>query len=331
MSTGTMEKVWTKEEGFKKGWLKRKKVFLKPLEDHGMTLIAKDKDSIHKFMYEGASRGYCLPFDPKMGGLIDPFESREEKEFFEQMTGEKDLGVSSDPNCYWTKFKVRIKKDPILMKIGEEYDLSIPQHVLAVKILRFQDEIAKSAEEARVKNYKHWKFVLVDEDYEKSITTRKINTEAEAWMYFGSIKDSLEKMEGFLRVYIFNNKVFADVPQDPTTNFLMTEIEKIIKTDVKAFLQTANDPDYDIKLFIIRAIKLGAIEKNGVNSYCLPGEAKFNWVEFVEYVKRIKEIEDEDPSDLYKKIIARMDLTTNVRFGKVVAKSKKDKEEKEVK
>jgi hypothetical protein len=318
----TMEKKWKLEDGFKKGWLKKQKVILKPIEGHGMTLIAKDRDSIHAFMYENASRGYCLPFDPKFGGLINPFESNEEKEFFEQMTGEKDLSVSSDPNCYWNKYRVRIKKDPVLMKLGEEYNLSNPQHMLAVKVLRMQDEIACSAQEAREKNYKHWKFMLVDEDYEETLNTQKINTEQEVWFHFGSIKDSIEKMEGFLRMYNVNNKLFGEVPQDPTSGMLMKEIEKLIRNNPKSYLTTANDPDYDIKLFIIKALKVGAVEKHGVNSYSVPGEAKYSWEEFVEFVKRAKELEEEDIHDSYLKICARIDTLGAIR-------NKIEKEDKE--
>jgi hypothetical protein len=307
----------TREEGLKKGYLKNKKIKLIPLIDRGMTLITADKkNSLHSFSYDGAVRHYPLAMDDKFN-LRDPFDNDDERFFFESYFG-RNLGTTSNSWFRTDESIVKLSLDASFKQNGYIMDMSNPEDVLRYKILTTQDDIAPSLEATKnpLTNKPHWKFVLVDEGFEDTQNANKAKAQAAAWMEYGRITDSKEKMIGFLEVYLANNKKLQEIPADPTQDFLMNEMFKILESDKEGLLETSRDPDFEIKQFVIKAVKLGVVEKQGVNQYNLPGETKFTYNEFIDYIKLAKEQKDTDPNDVYGKILTRMDTVEGIKNSK---------------
>lgn len=307
----------TREEGLRKGYLVNKKKKLIPIEDRGMTLITADKkNSLHKFSYDGAVRHYPLAMDERFN-LRNPFKSDEERFFFEDYFG-RDLSTTASSWFFKDEAVVKLSLDQSFKQNGYVMDMSNPEDVLREKILASQDDIAPSLEAIRnpLTNKPHWKFVLVDEDFEDTQKANKAKEQAAAWMEYGRITDSKEKMIAFLEVYLANNKKLQEIPNDPSQEFLMNEMFKILDSDKEGLLETSKDPDFETKQFVIKAVKIGAVEKHGVNQYSLPGETKFTYDEFIDYIKMAKDQKDTDPNDTYMKLLSRMDIAEGIKNNK---------------
>jgi hypothetical protein len=300
----------TREEGFKKGFLKHKKVWLKPIPEKKLTLITGG-NTVHSFTYDGATYEWCLPQNANLD-YFNPFDSEEEQHYFEDLLG-KDLSTNRGPLCFWNSENaesvVSIIVDASIRSIGYELNMESPNDVIRYKILKKQHDIAPSWEKRN--DRMHYKWMLVDSDVEDTTKKKEADLAIDAYTFFGTIKESKEKMSDFLTLYFMNNKEYKEVSEDTTTAVLMSQVQNIVQKDIAGFLETSTDPNREQKTLIIKGLKIGAIEKHGVNSYSFPSGIKYTLKEFVEILDSYKENQDEE----YLKLIARLDVHSNKKLS----------------
>jgi len=196
----------TIEEGIKLGFLEDKTVFLKPIFRDGKMI--KDKNHQGYFMWEGASKTYVLNTNA-YGELIDPFKNEQERKFFESMLS-LDLNPRLRADNFWHKFGVRIIKDVNLMERGIPFKLNNPEDNLRVRILKLSGEVIGPEDDATL----HHKFRLIDEDYTEKQASKDTDQLEVIWTFFGEIKDSDEKMNDFLSIYLATKGLAKIVPKD---------------------------------------------------------------------------------------------------------------------
>lgn len=291
------QKLISLDDAFKKGYLSKEKVILKPVIRGGKMIT--DPAHIGYFMFDGASVLYSLPEDSR-GILINPFSNEEERKFFESAL-DVDLNVHKKKDNFWHTFYVRVTKDAAFMEYGIKFDLSDPMDALRVKILKKQQEIADGWDN----RYEHpeYKFVLVPENYEDLSNMKELDENQKLWTFYGSIKDSSKKMVDFLSIYLITKKSSGEVPSNPSNEYLATEIKKAFTEDKDIVLKIIDDPDSAIKLFIAKAVRVGSIQRAGLANYRFAGDdLKYTLPELITRVKDLKEITD----DLYLKIEAQI-------------------------
>lgn len=287
----------TREEAIKKGFLQEKKVFLKPVPRKGK--MVNDPAHTAFFMYDGAFIKFTLPNERHRPVLVNPFKSTEEKEFFE-----KELDVDLNPykkeGNFWHTFKVKFQKSASTMMYGVEFDLADPIDNLRWRVLTFCPEVAPSWDERERRP--SYRFALVESDYEEKKASSDLDLIEEMFTFYGTIKNSPVKMRQFLEIYFMETRQLKEVPEDADRSFMQREIKEIMEVNKEGFLKVSRDEDYDMKLLILKAIKRGAIEKTGVNSYNIVGDISgMRLVELVNYLKSLKETTD----DLYLRLEAQ--------------------------
>ena len=287
----------TKELGLEKGFLQNKKIWLKPIPRGGKMIT--DPNHRGYFMWEGASKSFCLALD-KRNELVTPFKTEAEQRFFSEIL-DLDLNVYKKKENFWHSFYVVITKDHKLMTEGVEFDLSDPMDNLRVRVLKQQREIAPSWDDRF--GSMAYKFAFVDEDYEEKTSTIEMDVMEAIWTYWGEIKTSAKKMKEFLGIYHMEKKSLKVVPQDATKEFLSSEIKKIIDSDKETAYKIIKDEDSAIKLMILRAMVAGAITKEGVGTFSIVGDGeKYGYADFIGHLKFLKETTD----PLYQKIEAQI-------------------------
>jgi hypothetical protein len=297
----------TVEEALEKGYLQQGKIKLMPVIKGGKMI--NDPAHVGFFMFDGASVQLCLPTDAR-GVLVNPFKSEEEKKFFEEAL-DVDLNLHKKKDNFWHNFYVKIIKDAAFMEFGIEFNLIDPLDNLRVRVLKLQPIVADDI--SKKDDRPEYKFAMVPEDYKDRAVLDEMDSQQKIWTYWGSIKDSSKKMVDFLTLYLMTKKTGKEVPADATVEFLASEISKIINEDKKGFLEVITDPDSSIKLFIGKALRIGAIQKSGVNSYMFPGaEVRYTLKELVEELTEMKKMTD----DTYLKIKAQIDRYEDRRAGK---------------
>jgi len=288
-----MENKVTKEDIYKKGYLEDKKILLKPVVRGGG--IIKEPTHMGYFMWEGASIYVSLPMNDR-GDLVNIFRDDEERKFFEQKLS-LDLSVHKKKDNFWRKFTVKITKDGELMYEGKRFNLADPMDNLRVRVLKQQEFIAPEWDKRYAKG--HYKFVLVGEDHEEEQADVELDAMERVFTYFGSIKDSPKKMKDFLRAYLLETRSSKEVSDDSDKAWLRKEIKGIIDHDRETFLKLCDDDQLDLKQFIANGVKVGAIQKEGINKFVIPGETvKYSFPEMVGYVSKLKDETD----DAYIKI-----------------------------
>ena len=186
---------------------------------------------------------------------------------------------------------------------GKKFDLSDPMDNLRVRVLRFTPEVAPTWEERTDKP--SYRFALVQQDYEEQKAVGEAKMMEEAWKYFGSMDNNRQKMEDFISVYYNQKRSTKTIPSDCTKEWLLSQLSNILREDIETFLAIKNDEDFEIKAFITKAIKIGAITKEGVNKFKIASDSTvWSYTELVSFMKQ----EKEDSGDLYLKIKQQLNI-----------------------
>lgn len=290
----------TKEEAFRKGYLQNKKVYLRPVIRGGKMITSPEHVAF--FQYEGASNWFQLPKN-RMGVLVDPFDSEEERTFFEKAL-DVDLNVHKKKDNFWHTFFVKVVKDYGLMHEGYVFNLADPLDNLRWRVTKLQEMVAPSWDERT--NRGEYRFALVEEGYAEEVEQSNTNKTIEAYTYLGSIQNSIPKMKDFLGVYYLEKKEMKFVPEDADKDWLKKEIKKVIESEIDIALKIINDSDARIKNFILQGIRAGAIIKSARNKYDIPGEGtSYTYDELVSYLTKAEEVKD----DVYLKMAAQIKVS----------------------
>lgn len=220
--------------------------------------LVQDPEHEASFLFGTAINELTVPLD-RNGRLKDPLTANE-REWFEEYDKELNLekgDTSINGKNMWIGYKIQLDKSIRIL------DLSDPRDYIDYKVLLVNtDKIAPSwAEKDKKATYL---YALVDEESEEKEEASRADKMRRAYEHFGRISEDPDEMKKFLRIY------GRQVAEDSKVNWLKSQLQDIIDTDLKGYLNVAEDEDYDMKDFINRAIKAGAIIKQR-NQYKLPG------------------------------------------------------------
>lgn len=283
----------TKEEAIKKGILENKTVTLKPLLRAGKMI--KDPKHFGYFMFTGAFKNYVLPKNERSGMFI-PILTDEELKFFNEEMRE-DLSFNKKIDNFWTKFSVRIQKTDTFIRDGITYNLADPYENLQVRVLKANKEVAPSYELRDT--HPAYRFYFVAENEENMAAAKDAELEQSMWMFLGSVSSSRKKMIDILSVYYAEKARSNELDLNVTKEWLIGEVRGLIKKDPEFILEIMDNPEYEIKAFIIDGVRSGAIAKTGRNKYNIIGDSS-NY-DYVGITKRIAQLK-KDTHDDYLRI-----------------------------
>lgn len=296
----SIERVTT-EEAINRGYLEDRIVYLKPIPRKGKMI--KDPGHSGYFMYDGAYEDYCLAKN-RSGELINIFNSDEEREFFEKTLDLKLSTFSKANEKFWNNFRVKFIKSADSMKRGQKFDLSVPIENLKYRVLKSNSDRIIDDWEKRF-DRPSYRFCLVDADYETTASNLKFDMMQKAFTKYGELKTSPKRMKEFLSIFLSTYDRGKTIPETMDQKFLERELTKIIEEKQAKFVELAEDPNYDIKVFIYKGLASGAIEKIGVNKYLIVGESvNHEYTSLVNYLKNAKKTTD----DVYFKIQNQIDI-----------------------
>lgn len=222
-----------------------------------LSSVNKDHDGLHT--YTGAGRRYTLPYSLSKRGLVNPFESEEQREELERElnlpTGE--LSIYKKKDNYWHSFEILLNKNEL------QLDMRNPEDVLRLLMLKANVDEISPTYKGRMEGL--FKYAIVDADSETNERAIKAHTVKNAYKKLGQMEDSTETMVNFLTVY--GKKPGAN----PKNEFLVSEIDKIIESDLHGFMDVVEDDNFEYKLLIQNAIQVGALNHPTKTRYELPG------------------------------------------------------------
>ena len=249
-SNNTMDSLATK-------YLPNRKVSVKPIVREKGSWLPKGHDG--EFMYSGCKRSYVLPIDGKRNQMVSIL-TREEQDFFERslFLNSGDLSIYKKADNFWASYKFHVDVD----KEGITLDLSDPMDNLRWRVLKLNPEIAPSWADRFGSG--EYKFALVEEGEQILGEVTKANKNQEAYKFLTEVENSVERMTDFLKVY--GKRPAPNSKKD----FLKSELQKLINSNIDEYLKVARDKDFEMKIFIDNCLEVGALLKDK-NKYSLPG------------------------------------------------------------
>lgn len=231
-------------------YLQNKKIAVKIVEKQRSGYL---KNSDGNTIWTGCKRTYQAPTNQY--DRIIQLLTKDEQVWFEKEMGLEtgSLAPSARKNNFWREFKVTLDKK------GKMLDLTDPEDFLSWKVLSASNTIANSKGEI---NPMIHDFYMVTEEEEQEVDSRLAEKYEEASVLFAKISKSDKKMKSILRLL---GK--GSIPSDANTKWLKAELVKIIEQKEKIhgvpgttdFIRVANDPDFDIKIFLLDAMEINEI------------------------------------------------------------------------
>jgi hypothetical protein len=246
--------------------LREKKYVVRPIRRKG-AWVGPDHDSA--FMNDGAKMGIVIPVQAG-NVLVNPipeFTAEDVETFAQELGLENALKLNIHvPKCYWRGRTVMIDRN------GLHLDLSKVEDLVKFLVLRADTErISRTWGERFDRGT--YKFALVEEGEELLDKVSNLEEKKNAYILFGKMDASSDKMKDFLYVYYLQKKDAKKPPRNATIDQLKSEIGKIIEDDMKTYLFILQDDYYTLKLLIQKANEIGALRRDR-SIYSLPGSDK---------------------------------------------------------
>jgi hypothetical protein len=213
----------------------------------GLAATVGEDHIISGGMIEGASRRFCVP-KLRNGGLKNVL-TKEEKEWFES---NKFFGVNlSIYSEFWKDFAVKLyKHDKIL-------DLSDAEDYLQYKVLLAWDKVIAPSLKAMTENNRAtYQYVLIEENEEVQVRGEELGLTKKAWKLYAKYEDNRDVLTSILS--LMSNKKVSD---SASMKFLRAQVENLVDTRTKDFVNLVEDSDFEIKQLIALAEVAGIIVK----------------------------------------------------------------------
>lgn len=288
------------KEALEAGFLKDKKVYLRLIVKAGAMI--KDPKHIGYGGFDGAIKKLTLYYDTDTRRYVNPFESDEERKFFESVFGE-DLSVYKKDSDFWENYTVKIVKDSQLVEEGMPFDLTNPKDMLAYKVLLTNKKLVVVGWDNKF-DLPTYQYAFIDEGYEEVQKSKELDIMVKAGAFLGKMEDSTERMQDFLDIYHTSKKKAYIVDKNMSKEGLKKAIMNIISADQEGYLALVEDKNYSTKVFIQKCIRKGLIKKKGIGTYYITGvDKEYNYQTLVDEVK-IMQKENTDP--IYAKMLAQL-------------------------
>lgn len=221
-------------------------------------MITNPKHVFYGGIAENASRVFTVPLLEKGNQYVNVL-TNDEKACLEDAMGLDDnaLSIYKKVNNYWDNYTVRLTKNDTYL------DLSNPEDYIRWKVLKAnKDYIASSLEELQNNPKATHQYVLISENEETKVANKQMSSTMQAYMEFGKIQDDPDT----LRV------VIESIDGRPVSNatkveFLNTQINKLIQSNPRLFLDVVTDKYLPYKVFVKKALEKGLIYKRGTFFY----------------------------------------------------------------
>lgn len=228
----------------------------------------KDPNHLLYNLAQGATIEFC-PRNKKGTNIIDCPLTPEEIEFFED---KRKSGMSfeigelspfaDDKVNFWRSKRSRVALD----NREKIFDLSKAIDYLQYKILLSNsDKVAASLEEEF--NSKEYIYVMTSEESEQKKALTRGDEKKRAWKIAAKMENDRDKMIDFLSV------VGKRPSANSKTDFLVAEVDKFLEGNIKEFLTILEDPQYETRVLLTKALQIKAIIKDGNKYFSADGEA----------------------------------------------------------
>jgi hypothetical protein len=295
-------------------YLENRKVEVKAVEagQQWRNLLAAGQEMKKEpFMFDKVKKSFQVPLmsAAKGGGvkqilndierkLIKKYEAKypdgmTEREFFEEELGEDLSPYGEAGNNFWRDSK---RARVTLTKQGMTLDLSTPVGMLRYKILLANKNLICPSYEERG-NRATYQFMIVNPGKLTSKKAEAGKIKSRAFAAYAKITADVDSMKGFIRA------LGRAIPANFTQEWMEAEILDVLEESPGNFLRIVEDPTYEAKIFIQKAVECGAIKKMNDRRYTLD-----NGIEIGDLTQAIQYLSDPEKQEVKLRIKSQIEM-----------------------
>jgi len=239
--------------------LPNKTVRLVPVIKRDRFMGVTDHDG--SFMFTGCSQSFVLPYSSRMKRLIEPL-TKEERVYLESEL-KLNLDINQKDNFYFTH-RIEIKKvSTDLASLYLEFNLANPLDYLEYKILLKVPVVAPTWAERNANPMYEWALQDLGEEFEQKVSLGELKQRA--YTHMNKIVDSKSALYDLIRVYGKNVSENASIDEMKSMLYDIIETPKTLRQ----LTSVLKDKDFEHKLFLDKAVRLGQIVRKGTTKYAL--------------------------------------------------------------
>ena len=241
--------------------LRNEKVTVKFIPREG-GLVTDPKHVLYGGLGENSKRRFVVPI--LQSGVYVNVLTNSEKDYIEYIMGLPDnsLSVYRKVDNFWSNRGV------ILGKEKKVIDLSDPDQFIDYKILLSnKDFICPSEEELKRAKKATYQYVIIKEGEELDNSINSLELQSKAFMLYGQYKSDLKKLS--MIIELATGKVVSTTDK----KLVYSQVDKLIKDNIKKFVEAAEDVYLDTKILIGDCIEAGLIRKRGQYYYFTEGNS----------------------------------------------------------
>lgn len=194
--------------------------------------------------------------------------TNDEKAYLEAILGLEDnaLSIYKSTDNYWNDRKVVLKKQ------DNYFHLNDPMDYISYKILlQYPDIVAGSLEELNKRQKATYKFVITNEMEEVSGAVEMLDNKKKAYNLIDTISDDTQKL-----IFIIKELSGKSLSSKVDQKVIAFNIDKIISSDSGKFVKFLEDPYFDTKYLIAKALQAGVIKNRNRYYYLNKNNAPMN-------------------------------------------------------
>lgn len=210
-------------------------------------------------MYGGMLENAEIKIAPKMmrNGSFTNVLTTEEKEFLESYMHTEENELSMYNKKYWGTLFVTLRKDDMILNLAD------PDDYIKYKILvTHTDFVAPNLEEQYRKA--SYRYVLIHQNEEANQQKGKISKKSRAYMKYGVIENDADALKYVIKMLS---------GRTPATNSklltLQNAVGEFVESQTDNFIRLLEDTDFNMKVFIDKGLRAGAINRRQDEYYTL--------------------------------------------------------------
>jgi len=194
--------------------------------------------------------------------------TNDEKDYLEHILGlEKNaLSIYKSVDNYWDDRKVVLTKQDTFLHLNDPVD-----YISYKILLKYPDIIAKSLEELNTRKKATYKFVLTSEMEEVNDAIEILDYKKQAYILADKMGNDVQKI-----TFIIKELSGKSLSPKVDKKVIAFNIDKIISNSADKFVKLIEDPYFDTKFLLSRAVQAGVVKNRNRYYYLSKNNAPMN-------------------------------------------------------
>jgi hypothetical protein len=230
-------------------------------------LASMDSKHSGATMFERAVYSYAAERD-QYTGLVNSGLTKEEQAEFEAAMNLPPNALSpynmkwkKDAPFTWADFRIAIPKEGLILDTDRS-----DKEKFQYKVLLAGTKVAKSTAEYEA-NPTRYELLMTSKESESKTAFKEQDTKKKAFLKMSTM--GIEDYRKFLNVY---EEGRYRVGKDATSEFIESEVGKIVDTQPAKFLELVDNPNYKTMVFLQECMSANIVYKQGTKYFLVDGE-----------------------------------------------------------